>query len=267
MNITPNKKTIIITGSSSGIGKELAISYAKKYSTSVTLHLSGRNIERLKHVQLECNEYGANTLIENIDVCDKSAMHKWLTSIQDKTPIDIIIANAGISGGTGGDKNGESISQARKIFDTNITGILNTIEPVLPSMIERKQGSIAIMSSLASFQSWPSAPAYSASKSCVRVYGEALRASLSKTNVKISVICPGFVKSPMTDVNEFPMPFLMDTEKAANIIIKGIEKNKARIAFPAPSYSFALLTSTLSSFFPQILPEKLLSLLPAKNKT
>ena len=130
----------------------------------------------------------------------------------------------GISGGTGGaggdpsagPMQGESPAQARQIFDVNLGGVLNTLEPVLPAMLQRGRGQVAIISSLAAFRGWPGAPAYSASKGAVRFYGEALRGALHSSGVEINVVCPGFVVSRMTDVNQFPMPFLMSAEKAAS---------------------------------------------------
>ena len=92
------------------------------------------------------------------------------------------------------------------------------------------------MSSLAGFIGMPGAPAYCASKAAVRVWGETLRADLAADGLRVSVICPGFVRSPMTDVNRFPMPFLMDANRAARIIVAGLAHNKGRIAFPLPMY-------------------------------
>jgi short-subunit dehydrogenase len=112
-------------------------------------------------------------------------------------------------------------------------GVTNTIDPVLPRMIERGRGQIALVSSLAGFAAWPGAPAYSASKAAVRFYGEALHFRLKSEGIKVSVICPGFVRSRMTDQNPFPMPFLMDSDKAARIIAHRLSvSNPPRIVFP-----------------------------------
>ncbi len=125
--------------------------------------------------------------------------------------------------------------------------MLNIIHPAIEKMKERKTGQIAIISSLAGFRGLPSSPAYSATKSAVRVYAESLRGNLASCGIKVNAICPGYIKTPMTAVNEFPMPFLMEVDKAAQIIKKGLEKNKSRIAFPFPLYFvvwFATLLST-----------------------
>ncbi len=252
-------KSILITGGSSGIGEALALHYAK---AGVFLALSGRDGARLEHVALACRARGADVETVVLSVTDEPGMDGWITRIDEMRPLDLVIANAGISGGTGGVLNGEPIAQARAIFDVNLIGVLNTIGPVLPRMIARKAGQIALIASLAAYRGFPGAPAYSASKGAVRFYGEALRGALRATGVKINVVCPGFVKSRMTDVNDFPMPFLMSAEKAADIIAKGLAADRGRIAFPLPTQVGAWLLSVLSDTVAQ----RLLSRLPAKGQ-
>src|SRR5688572_8246200 len=252
-----NPKTILITGGSSGIGRALALHYA---GVGIFLALTGRNKDRLEEVGQECRTKGAEVECAIINVTEREKLSEWIQNLEAKHPFDLVIANAGISGGTGVMKN-EPVEQARAIFDVNLTGVLNTIEPLLPKMLARKKGQIAVMSSLAAFRGWPGAPAYSASKGAVRFYGEALRGALKDTGVEVNVICPGFVESRMTDVNKFPMPFLMPAEKAAVIIARGLAVNQGRIAFPLPTHFFAWLVSVL----PDVLMQKILSRLPAKS--
>jgi short-subunit dehydrogenase len=114
---------------------------------------------------------------------------------------------------------------------------------------------------MAGFRGWPSSPAYSASKGAVRFYGEALRGALSNQNIQVNVICPGFVKSRITDNNNFPMPFKMSAENAAKIIVGGLEKNKGRICFPLPTHFIGWFISILPDFVAQ----KILSKAPAKS--
>lgn len=235
-----NPKNIAITGGSSGIGAALARHYA---ASGVTLHLHGRNPERLEHVAAVCREKGAAVHLYSGDVTDREATARWITDADKQTPLDLVIANAGISAGTG--KQGESDAQACAIFDTNITGVVNTVHPILPMMVSRKRGQIGLMSSLAGIRGLPSAPAYSASKAWVRVYGEGLRGWLRPHGIEISVICPGYVKTPMTDANDFPMPMIIPADRAAAIIADGLEKNKARIAFPRLLYWPLWLVSCL----------------------
>ena len=228
---------IIITGATSGVGKELAKIYANENNN---LFLSGRDEKRLQEIKEICQKLNANVDSAIIDVVDELATKNWIKNINKNHKIDLIIANAGISAGTEGGP--ESFEQVKKIFDTNIQGVLNTIQPAIEIMKEQKSGQIAIMSSLAGFRGLPSSPAYSASKSCVRVYGEALRGNLCKFGIKVNVICPGYIKTPMTDVNNFPMPFLMPVDKAARIIKKGLEKNKSSYKFPLISVNECIYT-------------------------
>lgn len=251
-----NPKHILITGASSGIGQALAMYYAE---AGVTLYLTGRHAERLSAVAKICQDHGADVKAQLLDVTDQTAMLEWMEPMR---PLDLVIANAGISGGTGGRLDGEPISEARKIFEVNVTGVFNTVEPALSKMqAQETGGQIAIVSSLAGFRGWPSSPAYSASKGAVRFYGEALRGALKDTNICVNVICPGFVTSRITDQNDFPMPFKMEAEKAATIIAKGLAKNKGRIAFPLPMHFMSWFIGIL----PDVLAQKLLARAPAKS--
>ena len=137
------------------------------------------------------------------------------------------------------------------ILDTNIAGVINTVYPSLDRMLARPEpgegtrGQIAIMSSIAGFRGMPTAPAYCASKAALRALGEGLRPALARQGIKVSVICPGFVQSPMTDTNDFPMPFLMSGERAARIIRRGLARGQARITFPRRLAAAAWVFATL----------------------
>lgn len=234
---------IVITGASSGIGKALALACAKP---EACLYLSGTNETRLQEIAGTCRNRGAAVQERILDVTDRTAMQTWIMEIDRNNPIDLIIANAGISGGIDGSvMEHEDPAQIRRIFDVNLQGVINTIDPALPAMIKRGRGQIAVMSSLAGFRGWPGAPSYCASKAAVKVYGEGLRGALKNSGVKINVICPGFVRTPMTDKNKYPMPFLISSEKAAQIIIKGLKSNKGRISFPWQTAFFAWLFGCL----------------------
>ncbi len=235
-----NPRKILITGASSGIGAELAKQYANE---GITLYLTARNELRLKEVKNTCTKKGAKVHTKILDIKDKPSVTKWISSIKE---IDLIIANAGISAGTGG--GGESVEQVENIFQTNIDGVINTVHPAIDTMKKHKKGQIAIISSLAGYRGLPSSPAYSASKAAVKVYGESLRGVLQKEGISLSVVTPGYIKTPMTDVNDFPMPFIVDVEKAASIIIRKLKKNTSRIAFPFPLYFVVWLMSCLPPF-------------------
>jgi short-subunit dehydrogenase len=234
-----NPKNILITGASSGIGRALAIAYS---ASGVSLFLCARNSEKLNETKITCEKLGAKVFVEILDVTDEEKVKNWIRKIAD---LDLVIANAGISAGTAGGP--ESLAQIKKIFATNWDGVLNVIDSAITKMKEKKCGQIALISSLAGMRGLPSSPAYSASKAAVRVYGEGLRGNLAPFGIKVNVICPGYIKTPMTDVNKFPMPFLMGAEKCAQIIKRDLAKNKSRIAFPFPLYFVVWLAALLST--------------------
>ncbi len=233
-------KHIAITGASSGIGAALAERYAMP---GIHLSLHGRDPIRLTKTATRAERQGAIVTTKCGEVTDTKTVASWIESCDAIEPLDLIIANAGISAGTG--RGYESDDQSRAIFNTNVTGVLNTIQPAMPIMMRRRRGQIAIMSSLAGFRGIPGAPSYAASKAAVRIYGEALRNEMAHFDVEVNVICPGFIKTPMTEVNRFAMPFIMPAARAAQIIKEGLAKNKARIAFPFPMYALVRLMAAL----------------------
>ena len=249
-------KNILITGASSGLGEEFALQYA---TTNTTLYLCGRDLQRLNHVADICRKKGAIVMPQCLDVTDKNAMNDWITGICANAALDVVIANAGISGGFSND-NPSDIAKDATIFDVNIMGVLNTLIPSVSKMTTLRRGHIVIISSMAGIIPMPSAPAYSASKAAVRYYGEALRHKLAGYGVSVTVICPGFIKSRMTDANDFPMPFLMSTEKAVTHMRQCIEKGHSRVDFPwqisIPLKFLSLLPTALTSLFFAALPDK-----------
>jgi len=234
-------RSILITGASSGLGAALAEAYA---GPGIFLHLGARRGDLLAELAEKCRRKGAEAGIAAIDVTDADAMAAWIKGADAGRPLDLVIANAGISGGTSG--GGESADQARAIFRVNVDGVLNTVLPVLPLMAARRNGQIGIMASLAGHRGFPGAPAYCGSKAAVKVWGEGLRGEMAAAGVGVSVIMPGFVTTPMTAVNDFPMPFLMPADRAAGIIRKGLAANRARIAFPWPMAILSWLIGALS---------------------
>ncbi len=247
---------IAITGASSGIGRALARHYAV---AGRHLALSGRDRARLESVASDCRALGAIVAVAAFDQRDIAGARRWVEAIDSATPVDLLIANAGISGGTHG--GSESEEQVRAIFDVNVSGILNVVLPMIERMEQRGSGQIGLMSSLAGHRGFPGAPAYCASKAAIKVWGEALRGHCAAKGVRVNVIMPGYVKSPMTDANDFPMPFLMPAEKAAGIVANGLARNKARIAFPFPTAAMAWLMGVLSP----ALTDPLLARMPRKG--
>jgi short-subunit dehydrogenase len=233
-------RAILITGASSGIGEALAIDYA---APGVFLALGGRDAHRLEGVAAACRAKGAQVQTMVIDVAQREATAAWVNAVDLAHPIDLLIANAGV--GMEGAGNRIDEEAIRRTFAINLDGVLNTVLPVLPAMRVRQSGQIALMASLASFVGLPQSAAYNASKAAVRVWGESLRLMLRGDNIGVSVICPGFVTTRLTEKHKFKMPFLMSAQKAAAIIRRGLARNKARIAFPLPTKSAVWLAGVL----------------------
>jgi len=233
-------QAVLITGASSGIGAALARAYA---APGAVLALSGRNRARLEEVAEACRKAGARVLAETVDVTDAEAMAAWIGAVDSETPLDLVIANAGVAAEA--ESGGGNAGEMRRIFRVNVDGVLNTVGPAVAAMQARGCGQIAIMSSLAGLRGIPGAPAYAASKAAVRSLAEGLRGRLARDGIQVSAICPGFVESRMTADNPFPMPMLMTAEKAAGIIVRGLRRNKARIAFPWPMAAIAWLLAAL----------------------
>lgn len=250
--------SILITGASSGIGRALAIAYARP---GATLFLGGRNATRLSEIARDCAAKGATVHEHLVDVVDRAAMNEWIVSSDTTKALDLVIANAGISAGTSAGQTAEPEEQVRRLFAVNVDGLLNTVSPALPLMQSRGRGQLALMSSMASFRGLAGASAYCATKAAVRVLGEGMRGTVAGSGIEVSVICPGYVRSAMTDVNTFPMPFLMSAEKAARIIQSGLSVNRSRIAFPWRMYAALWLLQLL----PVALTDAIVARLPRKD--
>ncbi len=246
---------VLITGASSGIGAALSLHYAK--TTAHTLFICGRNAERLEETKRKCEQVGCKVFTKILDVTDRAATRKWIEESYQKTPLNLVIANAGT--GT----IHESLESIYQTFDTNLYGVLNTILPAIElyrtsSSNTLKQ--IAVISSIAGYHGLSTCPSYSASKAAVKAYGEALRVKLKPDNIRVNVVCPGFVRSRITDQNTCPMPFFMEAPDAAKIIAEGLSRNKAVISFPAPlrfaAWLISVLPNCLSDFIYAKLPNK-----------
>ena len=244
-------KSILITGASSGIGAALAKEYA---SPGVKLVLIGRQPRRLKITQDTCLRLGATVFVAISDVTDKNAMEKIF---DDFGPFHIVIANAGISSS----KEQNMEQNTREIFSVNIDGVANTVLPAILRMQEQGGGNIGIVSSIAGFRGLPSAPAYSASKAASKVWGEGLRSRYASKNIVISVICPGFVETPMTDKNDFFMPWKISSSLAAKSIRQGMDRGQSLIIFP---WQMALVIN-LIKFVPRPVVDWIFQKLPRKE--
>lgn len=246
---------IFITGASSGLGEALALHYARP---GLRLTLTGRDPERLRAVAVTARMQGAAVQDSVMDVTDRDGMRALILSADDEQPIDLLIANAGLSHNF---QDWERFdAEARSMFEVNLTGVMNSIHPLMPRMLARKRGQIALVASLAGLRGLASAPAYCASKAAVIAYGQGLRGALGRHGIKVNVICPGFVRTRMTARNRFPMPFLMDADQAARIMARGLARNKSCIAYPWRMHmlarAFAALPDFLIDRINRILPMK-----------
>ena len=226
---------VLLTGASSGIGRALALALA---APGVTLHLGGRDEGRLRAVAADCETRGATAHPRALPVTNVAAMSDW---IENAGPLDLVIANAGISGGTGSDGTGgtvENEGQTRAIFATNLDGMLNTVMPALAVMALQPpdamgvRGRIAVVASVAAFLPGPGAPAYCASKAAVDSWVVGTAPSARNMGIRMTSLCPGFIETPMTAGNTFPMPGIMSADRAAKLMLRAIRLDMTRYAFP-----------------------------------
>lgn len=224
-------KTILITGASSGIGYELAL----KLAATNRLILIARREELL--TELINKLPPSNHLHFRCDVSNYDAVKQiFQTLTKQNVQIDIAILNAGISSRF--NPFNMSIEAIQHIININLFGVINFIEQLLPGMLQNNYGLIAATGSLAGYRGMPTAAPYSASKAALSAFIESLRIDYLKTNIKFILISPGFVLTPMTAHRKKFMPFLISSDKAAQIIIRGLEKEKTEIHFP---YSLSII--------------------------
>ncbi len=224
-------RSLAITGASSGLGAALARAYA---APGIVLGLIGRSTTRLTSTADACRAAGATVELGALDVTEPAPLAAWLAEFDRVNPIDLLIANAGISAGPAPDDVADGLELASRQVRTNLVGVMNTVEPLLPAMAARQRGQVAIVSSLAGYRGLAYSPAYSASKAGARAYGEALRSLLAPRGIRVSVVCPGFFESPMTDRFVGGHPFRLPLERATAIVKRGLDRGKRRIVFPWP---------------------------------
>ncbi len=243
---TIDAKHILVTGATSAIGGALVDIYAQP---GVIFYLHGRNKAKLVEVAERARQKGAQVTTQCLDVRDFTALRNWLTNL---TVLDLVIINAGMNTHVGPSGELEPWNEVDALIDINLKAVMVITQAVLPIMRAQGHGQIAFMSSLAGYFGLPVTPAYCASKAGVKAYGEALRGWLAFEGIRINVIMPGYVKSPMCDDMPGPKPFLWSPERAAKVIRRGLERNKARISFPFPlnwgSWWLAVLPAAISTF-------------------
>lgn len=225
-------RCVLITGATGGIGGALALEYAA--AGAKMLLLQGRNADRLRELDKACSERGARVLTKVLDVRDHDALMAWLATMCEAEMPELVIANAGVNINTGPQRQGEDWMDVHRLLDVNVKAVFATVHGVLPAMRKRGYGQIALVSSLAAWRGLPETPSYSASKAAVKVYGEAMRDALGDEGIRFNVIMPGYVESQMCFDMPGPKPFLWRAEKAAHVIRKELQKDRARISFPFP---------------------------------
>ena len=220
----PQWQTAWITGASQGIGRELALKLA---AAGTRVAISARSADKLAELAKE------NPLLfpAPVDVADMAAVAAAEKVVRAKLgTIDLAIFNAGIWEPMGAlDFKAEAFARTMAV---NVQGVANGAAAVLPDMIRRKQGHVAFVSSVAGYIGLPKAAAYSPSKAALISLAQSLQHELDAVNVKVSVINPGYIETPMTSINKFPMPYIMPAGEAADRILRGLARAKFEIAFP-----------------------------------
>ncbi len=221
------RKNAIITGASSGIGAALTGQLSRR---GWSLALLARRRDLLEQVR---SKLPAEAVAIECDVTDSGAVERAVRSAEAQLggPFDLAIANAGV--GTF-NRRAFDLPSAENTIRVNVLGVMNLFAAVIPSMVERRSGRFAGIASLAGLRGLPTAASYSASKAAVQAFLEASRVDLAPFGVKVTIVNPGFIATAMTEKNKFKMPFLMQVDKAAEIIANGIERGARVIEFPRP---------------------------------
>lgn len=228
---------VLITGASSGLGSALAKAYAERYGSTCQLVLFGRNEVALYALAKKLHaEYQAVCAYFVADVRNAGEMQALAVEVilQIGLP-DVIIANAGVSRGTLSEY-AEDIPAFRAIFETNVFGLLHTFQPFIPAMkqaaAQGKTPQLVGIASVAGIRGLPGAGAYSASKAAAITYLESLRVEMQHYGIAVTTIAPGYIRTPMTDINTYRMPFLMDADLFAYKTIKAIEAKRRFTVIP-----------------------------------
>jgi short-subunit dehydrogenase len=221
-------RVAVVTGASSGIGWALAKRLAAE---GCKVGLIARRRDQLEKLCGEISLAGGVAAFAPADVADREQVHKAIHEVAANLgPIDLLAANAGVGAPTNLDP--VNIGDVEKMFAVNTLGVIYAIDAVLPEMLKRRRGHLAAVSSLAAYKGLPGESAYCASKAAVNVYMEGLRIHLRDKGITVSTICPGFVKTPMTAMNEFKMPWAMEADEAARRITAALRRRRKVYNFP-----------------------------------
>ena len=223
-----SQRSVLITGASSGIGRALSIELGRR---GASLGLLARRADMLDKIVADVEEAGGHALALPADVTDVMSVQNAADAAREKFgKLDVLIANAGMGATT--DAKDLSAAEVAKLININLIGAVNSVTSVLPQMVKRGSGQLIVISSLAGYRGLPKSAAYCASKAGVSAFFESLRLDLGGTGVDVSIIHPGFIKTPLTAGRQANMPFLMELSDATRKIIWAIESHKTSYAFP-----------------------------------
>ena len=247
---------IFITGASSGIGESMARFYARQ---GAQLGLVARRADFLERL---ANELAPRPAIYALDVRDAFALKQAAQDFIARFGVpDIVIANAGVSRGTL-TEIADDLKVFQEVFDINVMGMVNTFHAFLEPMKQQKQGTLVGIASVAGFRGIPGGGAYSASKAAAIKYCESLRVELRDEGVSVVTICPGYIKTPMTAVNKFKMPFLIDVDEAVVRFARAID---AKTSFTVIPWSMGIAARVLR-VVPNWLYDRVFSRMPRKPR-
>jgi len=234
----------MITGASSGIGEGLALELARR---SAAVGLVARRAERLNELVKKIEAMSGKALPLDADVNNVEELRKQAECLRSAFgPVDVLIANAGI--GTISPALDLRTEDVAAVFEVNVLGAVNSVAAVLPEMISRRQGQLVAISSLSAYRGLPKSAAYCASKAAVSSFFESLRIDLRDSGVDVTIIHPGFIKTPLTSGRVSKMPYLMELDTAVEKILRAIEKRKKSYAFPWQLASIVRLSMVMPIF-------------------
>ncbi len=236
------RKTVAITGASSGLGAALARLYA---GDGARLFLCARRKELLEQVAINCRTLGASVDCATVDVRTPEQVEGWVAAITARAPVDLVIVNSGQFHGNPAPDQLESAASAADVVATNLSGAIATASAFSRVMQEQRSGRIALISSLAALAPQADAPAYSASKAGISTYGSALREYLAPFGVGVSIVQPGHIDTAQTSAQVGPLPGLMSPEIAAGKIKRGLDQSRAEMSFPAWLHMLIVLENML----------------------
>ncbi len=224
-------RVALITGASSGIGRALALDLAAR---GCRVGLVARRVAALEDLAGQIRAAGGVAGWEGGDVGDRDDVHRAAAGLADRLgPADLVVANAGI--GLPTTLEPMNIEVIERTFRVNVLGAIYTVEATLPAMLAAGRGQVVAISSLAGFQAMPGESAYCASKAALTTYMDGLRIQLRPRGVAVTTVCPGFVRTPMTEADPYIKLFEMDAAAAARRIVRAIERRVKVVRFPWPT--------------------------------